>query len=46
METIKNPVAPIVCEVQSKSPPSEIVLVDRHKSKHDNIERKPNLFNL
>ena len=39
---MKNPVAPIVCAVQFMSPPSEIVAVDKHKSKQATIEITPN----
>lgn len=39
---MKNPVAPIVCAVQFMSPPSEIVDVDKHKNKHENIDKQPN----
>jgi hypothetical protein len=40
---IKKEVAPIVCEVQSKSPPSEIVAVETHKAKAEAKETLPNL---
>ena len=46
IDSMKNEVAPTVCDVQSISFPSEIVLVDRHNIRHEIIDKVPNLFTL
>ena len=46
MAKMKKEVAPIVWEVQSKSPPSEIVAVETHKAKAEINDILPKLWRL
>lgn len=41
----KNDDAPITCNVQFISPPSDIEAVDKLKARHDRIDRNPKCFN-
>ncbi len=41
MAKMKKPVAPIVCNVQFISPPSEIVAVEMHKNMQEAMEITP-----
>lgn len=43
---MKKEVAPIVWEVQSRSPPSEIVAVETHKAKAEINDILPKLWRL